>query len=155
MLPSETYTKYKECFAPHVAQAVMEQRDKASLTRKNLAAQLGVSATNFTGWEAPYSRIQVWQFYALSEILGFDAEKELREIFAKAAPPSNLSRVSGKRSRLLDEIVLLTEEQSDALRLFLRGLRKGAVALVLALFLLCVLFFANYLTSMQFSWLSV
>lgn len=59
---------------------LIEKREAAGLTQSDLAAKLGEYQSFVARLESGQRRVDVIEFLALAELLGFDAEKALREI---------------------------------------------------------------------------
>lgn len=59
---------------------LIEKREAAGLTQSDLAAKLGEYQSFVARLESGQRRVDVIEFLALAESLGFDAEKALRDI---------------------------------------------------------------------------
>ncbi|WP_067338843.1 helix-turn-helix domain-containing protein [Stappia indica] len=59
---------------------LIEAREKAGLTQTELAEKIGEYQSFVARLESGQRRVDVVEFLELAEVLGFDAEKGLREI---------------------------------------------------------------------------
>lgn len=59
---------------------LIRKREAAGLTQSDLAAKLGEYQSFVARLESGQRRVDVVEFLALAELLGFDPEKALREI---------------------------------------------------------------------------